>query len=61
VVAADSEAIASAVEDSAVVIGLAGSVAAAAAALAGVAADGEINAWKFPILLLEKLKPQTNQ
>jgi hypothetical protein len=34
----------------------------ALAASAGVASedDAEINAWNFPILFLEKLKPQTN-
>jgi hypothetical protein len=54
--AADSAAavIASAVEDSAAVA-LADSVAAA-----GSGADGEDNAWNFPVLFLEKLKPQTN-
>jgi hypothetical protein len=57
----DSAAIALVVAADSAVIGLADSVAAAAAALAGVAADGEINAWNFPILFLEKLKPQTNQ
>jgi len=31
------------------------------AAAAGSGADGEDNAWNFPVLFLEKLKPQTNQ
>jgi hypothetical protein len=33
----------------------------AAVAVAGSGADGEDNAWNFPVLFLEKLKPQTNQ
>jgi hypothetical protein len=34
--------------------------ALADSAAAGSGADGEDNAWNFPVLFLEKLKPQTN-
>jgi hypothetical protein len=45
----------------AVALGALADLAVEDSAVFAAAGDDEINAWNFPILFLEKLKPQTNQ